>query len=267
MTQHKGKTTIGADEKYRAIILNPNAIVKPCQLKVIETTESYVAFDSNQLDTADMAIFSPDYWSSKNAIIGTAHGRGTTYFIEHNAQQWVLKHYYRGGLIGKIIQDKYLYFGIEKTRAKKEFDLLLTMQALNLPCPAPIAIGIRKLTLTYQADLITQRIDQSNDVVGLLTKTALSTEQWQSIGSTIKQFHRHGIYHDDLNCHNILLDKHNKVWLIDFDRGEQRVSEEKWQQANLDRLLRSFRKEKTRLSEFHWQEADWQLLLAGYQEA
>ena len=141
------------------------------------------------------------------------------------------------------------------------------MQALQLPCPAPIAIGIQKHMLTYQADLITERIQDSQDVVGILAKHSLTTEQWQLIGKTIQNFHQHGIYHDDLNCHNILLDDQNKVWLIDFDSGEQKTIQESWQQDNLARLLRSFRKEKTRLSEFYWEEADWQALLSGYQSA
>ncbi|QOL26471.1 3-deoxy-D-manno-octulosonic acid kinase [Thalassotalea sp. LPB0316] len=245
--------------------MNPNAIEKSGQIKVVKSSKCYLAFDESKLAEADMAIFSPQFWLSKNAISGTAQGRGTTYFVEHNQQQWVLKHYYRGGLIGKLIKDKYVFLGIEHTRAKREFELLVYMKAHGLPCPAPIAIGIRKYGLCYSADLITERIKNANDVVSILANRPLTENQWQAIGSTIKSFHQLGVYHDDLNCHNILLDQGDKVWLIDFDRGEQRKCNETWQRANLDRLLRSFRKEKTRLSEFYWQESDWQHLLAGYQ--
>ena len=247
--------------------MKPSANLKPCQLEVIDSSSYYFAYDANKIDQPSVDIFNSEYWQSQQAIVGTAQGRGTTYFIDYQQQAWVLKHYYRGGLIGKLIKDKYIYLGIEKTRAKREFDLLVTMQALQLPCPAPIAIGIKKHALTYQADLITERIQHSQDVVGILEKQTLSAEQWQLIGKTIQDFHQHGIYHDDLNCHNILLDNQNQVWLIDFDRGEQKPIDKGWQRDNLDRLLRSFRKEKTRLSEFYWQESDWQSLLSGYHSA
>ena len=62
-------------------------------------------------DSSEIANFSPDmlsarYWQENNAVTGTAQGRGTTWFVQHGnnaqAKQWVLRHYYRGGLIGKI---------------------------------------------------------------------------------------------------------------------------------------------------------------------
>jgi len=244
--------------------LNPSAIVKPCQLKVVENQQWYFAFDQNLIESPQTNIFDPTFWQEQDAITGTAKGRGTTYFIEYQTQQWVLKHYFRGGLVGKLLKDRYLFTGIDKTRAKQEFELLLTIQSLGLPAPAPVAIGIEKHGFYYTADIITCRIADSQDVIGILKSQRLSSEQWFAIGKTIQAFHQQGIYHDDLNCHNILIDQQQKVWLIDFDRGEKRKVHSNWQQANLSRLLRSFRKEKTRLSEFYWQESDWQLLLDGY---
>jgi len=55
--------------------------------------------------------------------------------------------------------------------------------------------------------------------------------------------HAQGVWHADLNVHNILIDTANKAWLIDFDRGRRfsQLSEQK-RQGNLERLHRSFRK-------------------------
>ena len=61
-----------------------------------------------------------------------------------------------------------------------------------------------------------------------------------------------------------LIDDKEKVWLIDFDQGEQRDPQQTWQQANLNRLLRSFNKENAKLPVFHWQADNWQFLLEGY---
>lgn len=210
-------------------------------------------------------MFDSDYWQQQKAIIGSAQGRGTTWFVVYKEQQWVLRHYYRGGLIGKLIKDSYLFTSLDKTRAVQELKLLQHMQALALPAPAPIACRIIRNGLFYQADLLTQRIENASDLVALLTKAPLKEALWTKIGATIGQFHQQGIYHHDLNAHNILIDQQEKIWLIDFDRGEQRAINTLWQQANMARLLRSFRKEQKQLTHFYWQESDWQYLLAGYQ--
>ncbi len=103
-------------------------------------------------------------------------------------------------------------------------------------------------------------------MVAKLSTSTISNELWQKIGATIKQFHQHGIYHHDLNAHNILIDQDNKVWLIDFDQGEQRKVADKWQQANMARLRRSFNKEQQRLENFQWQENHWITLMQGYEK-
>jgi len=205
------------------------------------------------------------YWQQQKAVVGSAQGRGTTWFVLYQQQQWVLRHYYRGGLIGKLIKDSYFFYTLQKTRAVQEFNLLQKMQQLALPAPAPIACRVVREGLFYKADLLTQRIEQASDLVALLTQQVLAKNLWIKIGQTIAHFHHQGIYHHDLNAHNILIDQQEKVWLIDFDRGEQRAIKTSWQHANMRRLLRSFRKEKNKLTSFYWQETDWQYLIKGYQ--
>ncbi len=56
--------------------------------------------------------FSPDYWRSKNAIIAEKKGRSTTWFIKYSSGTGVLRHYWRGGLVGKILSDQYLFTGV-----------------------------------------------------------------------------------------------------------------------------------------------------------
>ncbi|MEW6989810.1 3-deoxy-D-manno-octulosonic acid kinase [Colwelliaceae bacterium 6441] len=244
--------------------MNPSAIVKPCHEKIVQQGNIYCCFDENAVDDFTANMLCADYWQQQNAISGTAQGRGTTYFIQHLHHDWVLRHYYRGGLVGKLIHDSYLFTGFENTRAAKEFALLKTLSALGLPAPKPIAYRIKRSGLIYQADILTARITQAQDLVALMSKHSLSTELWQKIGRCIKAFHQQGIYHHDLNAHNILIDSNEKVWLIDFDRGEQRNPDQAWQQANLDRLLRSFNKEQKRLPTFHWQADNWQIIIESY---
>ena len=250
--------------------MNQPAIVKPCHEKTFQQGKIYCQYDSDEISSFIPDMLNGEYWQQQNAIVGSAQGRGTTWFIAtENAanvqRNWVLRHYYRGGLIGKVINDQYLFTGLENTRAAREFSLLKSMRALGLPAPKPVAFRVVRQGLFYRADLLSSRIENADDLVGILSKKTISDQLWQQIGQVIKSFHQHGIYHHDLNAHNILIDDNDKVWLIDFDQGEQRTKQVKWPEENMSRLLRSFRKEQHRVTNFHWAEKNWRALLNGYQ--
>ncbi|WP_220470363.1 3-deoxy-D-manno-octulosonic acid kinase [Colwellia sp. BRX8-9] len=252
--------------------MKQSAIVKPYQEKIYQQANIYCCYNANAIDDFSPEMLNSDFWHKNNAITGSAQGRGTTWFVQYDSpevntmekQQWVLRHYFRGGLIGKIINDKYFFTGQNSTRAAQEYHLLNTLQGLALPAPKPVAFRVIKQGLFYQADLLSSRIEHAQDLVAVLSKAPLVEHIWREVGKVIRRFHDAGIYHHDLNSHNILLDEENNVWLIDFDRGEQRAVAQSWQQANMARLLRSFEKEKAKLPNFNWQKSDWQLLLAGY---
>lgn len=236
------------------------------QQKTYNKPPIHCLYDEKAIDSFSPDMLSAHYWQQNNAVTGTAQGRGTTYFVQFNEQQWVLRHYYRGGLIGKLIHDSYWFTGLENTRAAAEFSLLTRLNELNLPAPKPIAYRVIKSGFTYRADILTGRIENAQDLVGLLSTQEISAELWQEIGRVVKTFHQHGIYHHDLNCHNILIDDQDKVWVIDFDRGEERPIESSWQQNNVERLKRSFNKELNKLDKFYFDETCWQQLMKGYQQ-
>jgi len=241
------------------------------QIKSHQQDKLYCLYDSNELNSFVPDMLDVSYWQNENAITGSAQGRGTTWFVKHTdkknkqVKHWVLRHYYRGGLIGKIINDSYWFTSQANTRAAREFSLLEHMQKLALPAPKPIAFRVIRHGLFYRADLLSSRIEHAEDLVALLSKQPLTAALWKKIGVTIKRFHDNNIYHHDLNAHNILIDKNDQVFLIDFDRGAVRENNQaSWQQANLARLQRSFLKELNKLPTFHWQHDNWQLLLEGY---
>jgi 3-deoxy-D-manno-octulosonic acid kinase len=211
--------------------------------------------------------FDASYWQSNDRITGQSKGRNITWFIKAPSKaakmHWVLRHYYRGGLVSKISNDSYFFKGLKKTRAYQEVNLLQEMIALKLPVPKPIAARVIKKGLFYRADLLMEKLE-GEDLVHRLKKEALADLVWESIGKTIANFHNLGIYHADLNAHNILLDKHNKVWLIDFDRCQRRPIQSQWQKSNMNRLIRSFAKESSINNSLQFQDNDWQLLKKGY---
>ena len=231
-----------------------------------KTIHSHVMlFDTKYFSAPIPDMFSGKYWQAQNAIIGQAIGRGITYFFQYNKNQYVLRHYRRGGLIGKVLTDQYMYMGIEQSRAWQEFKLLQQMQTLGLACPTPIAAMLSKNSFYYQANIISTKIPNAQDLHHILLEKNLEHNVWLKTGQTIAKFHNHQVYHHDLNIHNIMLDDKYGVWLIDFDKCRIRQGNN-WKKSNMARLKRSFEKEKN-LRNIHWQPADWQVLISAYNKA
>ncbi|MFP2769122.1 3-deoxy-D-manno-octulosonic acid kinase [Oceanisphaera sp. KMM 10153] len=229
----------------------------------IEHGSEIIWYDPECFGAFQRDFFEIDYWREQNAIRGKAVGRNTTWFVEDDICHKVLRHYYRGGMIGRVMEDTFLHVAESKSRAMAEFTVLTKLYRRGLPVPRPCAARMVRSNLVYRADIILTRIENSRDLVAILQERALSKAEWQNIGKTIRQFHDAGLYHADLNSHNILLDDGGKSWLIDFDKCHLRQPGS-WTRENMDRLLRSFRKELGLHPGFLWKEADWKALLSGY---
>jgi len=209
--------------------------------------------------------FDIDFWEISNLVVGQSKGRNITWFVKSNLSElaWVLRHYYRGGQIAKLINDQYFFASIKSTRVYKEIALLEKMLALGLPVPKPIAGRVRRKGLFYSADLIMEKLD-AQDLVALLKESHFKEALWSSIGYTIAQFHNQNIYHSDLNAHNILIDSSDKVWIIDFDKCELRENKGSWKNENMERLKRSFEKEKNKYSSLNYNNECWNILKTAY---
>nr|WP_321381940.1 3-deoxy-D-manno-octulosonic acid kinase [uncultured Vibrio sp.] len=222
-------------------------------------------FDDEFITNPSQPIFDPEYWQSVNKIVGAATGRGTTWFVQLDAMQAALRHYRRGGLFGKLVKDLYWFSGWDKTRSAEEFQLLLTLIKAGVNVPRPIAARAVKVGLTYQADLLSERIPNARDLVSILQERSLSKAMYKKIGQEIAKMHNAGVNHTDLNIHNILIDDKDKVWIIDFDKCRKQ-EHGKWEKQNLERLLRSFKKEKVKCN-IKWQQKGFEELLNGYDQS
>lgn len=117
---------------------------------------------------------------------------------------------------------------------------------------------------TYSAYLLTETISDAKDLYVLIKDGLGDTVDWKKIGVTIQLFHKNGIYHSDLNCHNIMIDKNSKIWVIDFDKCDQRPINSIWPQENIDRLKRSLDKETMKYPSFMVSDSQWNAFLEGY---
>lgn len=235
-------------------------------MKIIKQVEQNrcIWFDRDYWEQCPDEFFSSFYWKQQHAVLGKAKGRGQALFFQYQDESYVLRHYHRGGMVGKLNRDRFFYLGKRLSRCRQEFMLLCDIARLGLPGPIPVAARIVRDGLFYRADLITKRIPKASDLSELLVKQRLSVDVWLEVGRVIRRFHDAGIDHSDLNIHNIMLDQQGQVWIIDLDKSHRR-SKGKWQQANLDRLLRSLNKERQRMSHWYWLDSDWQILMQGYQ--
>lgn len=221
-------------------------------------------YDASLLPEFSAACFDPAHWQRQDAVLGQSHGRGVTWFVRGPRCELVLRHYWRGGLLGKLLGDQFCFTGLARSRCYREFTLLNDLWAAGLPVPRPVAARVIRQGLTYRADLLLERIAGARDLVSLLRERALTGEEWRRVGVVIHQLHEEGAWHSDLNSHNLLLDAQGKVWVIDFDKCAIRAPG-RWQPQMLARLQRSLRKEQGLHTAFFWQEADWDELMAGYQ--
>ena len=161
-------------------------------------------------------------------------------FVGNIPRQFVLRHFMRGGLIGKLVRDRYVWTGEDNTRAFVEWRLLAKLAVSNLRVPRPAAARYCRHGLTYTADIITVRIPEVHPLSEYIALRSRDEAFWHATGASIREFHACGVYHADMNAYNLQID------------------------SALGRLHRSLVKIKTLDPRVHFDEGNWETLLEGY---
>ena len=209
-------------------------------------------------------LFEPVWLARSGYLTGTSKGRNIAWFLRFEGRAMVLRHYWRGGMVGRIIKDRYWRASPEESRAFREYALLGWMRAQGLPVPRPLAARYHPAgPLSYRADLLMERIPDARPLADVLAIVPVSEALWHRIGVIIGQMHELGVNHSDLNCRNILLDRTDQPWLIDFDKCSRRPVGQ-WAQANINRLERSLGKEKHANPQLFWSQSNRDALHDGY---
>ena len=229
-------------------------------------TRGAMLYDASLGDHADERWFDPDRWHGRAAVDRQAGGRGSVTFLRDDARRWVLRHYRRGGAVARLLDDRYLYTGADRTRGFREWRLLKELATLGLPAPRPVAARYGRAGAFYRADLLTEELPSRTTLAQALAAGPLPTQSWSDIGCCIGRFHAHGVRHADLNAHNIVLGAAHEVWLLDFDRGRI-VPRGAWEDAVLARLGRSLGKVTRGLPAGRYGPQQWQLLLDACRRA
>jgi 3-deoxy-D-manno-octulosonic acid kinase len=227
------------------------------------TESGAILYEPSRIDHPAAEDFNAGQLARAGRIERRGGGRGSVLFVRApgGAAHWVLRHYQRGGLIARLTADRYLWRGEEATRPFRELRLLAELERQGLPAARPVAAHYLRGVLNYRADLMTLAIADAQPLSALLAG-GVPPATWRSIGATIRRFHDAGVFHADLNAHNVLVRAGAEVWLLDFDRGELRAPGS-WCAANLARLQRSLRK-LAAAGAARFTPEDWAALADGY---
>jgi len=232
----------------------------------LDTKDGSILFDRLVEPDWGADRFTVDFWQQQKCVVENAvGGRGTVVFVRSGIREWALRHYRRGGLIGRFLDDQYLWSGADRTRSFREWRLLRKLHDLGLPVPRPVAASFTRCGAVYTANLITTRIPGAEPLSRRLKRAPLTEAGWIAIGRCVRQFHDAGVFHADLTAHNLLVDTSDEPWLLDFDRGQLRHPG-RWRRANLERFLRSLRKVSREVAGLHVTRRDWEVLVNSYDQ-
>ena len=235
---------------------------------VERTATGAILYDRAIINQISEAHFVPQGWAHAERLQGQlgSSGRGNTMLVGNVPGQFVLRHFCRGGLIGKLVRDRYFWGGEDETRSFAEWRLLKKMAEFDLRVPRPAAARYVRRGTFYTADIITVRLPNVRPLSAVITESKQDPDFWASVGAAIHEFHDAGVFHADMNAYNIQIDADDRVWMLDFDKGELRKPGS-WQQQTLSRLHRSLQKIKRLSPELYFDATDWEALLGGYFEA
>jgi 3-deoxy-D-manno-octulosonic acid kinase len=206
--------------------------------------------------------FDADEWRRGGAVAIETSGRGEVLIVPHGADTWVLRHYRRGGLVSRLVDDHYLWLGAERSRAFREWRLLKKLRAAGLPVPNPVAAHVERKGAIYTGDIITSYLADTRKLSAFIAEGRAPGDCWRRIGAMIRAVHDQGVDHPDLTAHNVLLDGGGRCFLVDFDNA--RVKEPgTWQRLGLERFNRSLRKVALETGTAY-DAAAWRALEAAY---
>lgn len=188
--------------------------------------------------------FDAAFLKNKAQDLKICGGRGQTLLFTLGGQALVLRQYLRGGLWGKIVKRSFWRFSPLSRRARLELQLCEQMRACGLPVPEVVAGREECGWLWRRNALITRQIAHSRNLAEIIAVRSLTPDELTHIGRTLARFFNCGILHTDLNIRNILLAS-GQCWVIDFDKCTAREKLTPAEIAGmLQRLQRSFNKEK-----------------------
>ena len=131
--------------------------------------------------------------------------------------QIVIKSYARGGLTGKFNKKWYLKLGM--SRSQREFEFMARAKAAGVNTPDPVAYIFKGFPF-YRAWLITKKIENSKTFSTLAMENITRAKKIMPlICRNIQLLIHNRIHHIDLHPGNIIVDKQDCPFIVDFDKA------------------------------------------------
>lgn len=193
---------------------------------LVRLPEGYIDLDRGswrviaaRLELAEMVTLLEAARSATLAGEKVVSGRGGALRVVLRGGKVVyVRHYLRGGMMRWLVRDLYL---LRPPRPIRE--LMATEQARAAGCRVPIvhAVAIEETGPFYRGWIVTSAIDGARAFIDELAAADESRRRalLLAAGGAIRGLHDAGVYHVDLNGHNLLLDADGNVAVIDFDRA------------------------------------------------
>lgn len=176
--------------------------------------------------------------AARNPTARRMEGRGPVYAVPAEPDEvqaalgepggrWVVRRYRRGGLVARVLGERYLRVGAP--RPFREVEASEALRARRVPTPRVVAAAVYPAGLFRRGDLVTVEIPGTVELAAVLFDperrgVAGSVDRKEALGAAgalIRRAARAGVYHPDLNARNVLLqwsggapDAH----LVDLDR-------------------------------------------------
>jgi len=191
-------------------------------------------------------------WAGSQLGARSHGGRGTVYAVDAPApgpdgrHRWAARHYRRGGALAGILDDRYLRVG--RPRPFRELALSVEARSRGVSTPAVVAGAAYADGIFYRCDLLTELVAGARPLADLLADPAGGASDGTLLAATvdaIRSLSDAGVYHVDLNAHNVLLqDGVGRAWVVDLDRARLLDRPARGAGARMrDRLVRSLCKE------------------------
>jgi 3-deoxy-D-manno-octulosonic acid kinase len=189
-------------------------------------------------------------WAATRPDARPFTGRGRAWGVCVAGDDWVVRHYRRGGAAARLLDDTYLRVG--EPRPLRELRASVAARARGVASPEVLAAVIYPAGVSYRADLATRYVRDSADLAETVlgdnrSDAAARVLAWRCAGALLRAAFAAGVEHADLNLRNILI-AHTasgpQALLLDLDRAvvRDRSVGDVARRRMLERLHRSRRK-------------------------
>jgi len=187
-------------------------------------------------------------------------GRGASYRVDADGDEWVVRHYWRGGAFGPLLEDRYP--AGPRPRPFRELMVSHAARERGVPTPRVVAAVVYPGRTFYRGDLATAYVPDSADLADVTFGNGGSigadrVAGWRAAGVLVRVMAERGLRHPDLNLRNILLygsPGEPRACVLDLDRA--RLDDGPLRPVDRDAMVARLHRSRRKLERKYGQRVD-----------